>query len=209
MIYSKKKLFIAVMMTAALTTMPKIQPSNVVHADAAIKEGTSVVVKSTELKSKKVIVVPKKQEVSKTSSKTLSRGTVSSSNSNVITATYSGNSSVIAYAYKFIGTPYIYGASGPNAFDCSGFVAYVYRAFGVSLPHYTGSQFGLGSAVSKDALSPGDLVFFNTVGPITHVGIYIGGGQFIHASSGSHRVTISSLSESYYGSRYAGARRVK
>lgn len=207
--YSKKRLFVAVMMTAALTTMPKIQPSNVVHADATIKEGTSVVVKSTELKSKKVIVVPKKVEAPKTSSKSLSRGAASSSSSNVITATYNGNSSVIAYAYNFIGKPYVWGASGPNAFDCSGFVAYVYSSFGVSLPHYTGAQFGVGQSVSQDALSPGDLVFFNTYGPVSHVGIYIGGGQFIHASSGSHRVTTSSLSESYYASRYAGARRVK
>lgn len=66
----------------------------------------------------------------------------------------------------------------------------------------------MGQAVSKENLLPGDLVFFNTYGDISHVGIYIGGGQFIHASSGSGKVTISQLSGSYYTSRYAGARRI-
>lgn len=96
---------------------------------------------------------------------------------------------------------------GPNAFDCSGFTSYVYRHFGVSLPRTASSQFSVGSAVSRNNLAPGDLVFFNTVGYLGHVGLYIGGGDFIHAAS-SGRVKISSLSEGYYRTRYAGARRV-
>ncbi len=105
-----------------------------------------------------------------------------------------------------MGRPYVYGASGPKAFDCSGFTAYVYSNFGVSLPHYTVSQMQVGQGVDKGNLQQGDLVFFNTAGYVSHVGIYIGGGQFIHASSGSGKITVSSLSDSYYESRYVGAR---
>ena len=217
---SLKKRVLLAFIAAALVTFPKMTSANLVHADASIKDGKSVVVKSTDIKINKVLVVPKKPEVAKSTTKTLSRGNSKSSSTKStnnavkssdygITATYSGNSSVVAYAYKFMGRPYVWGASGPNAFDCSGFVAYVYQAFGVSLPHYTGSQYASGTKVSQSALSPGDLVFFNTYSSISHVGIYIGGGQFIHASSGSARVTVSSLSESYYASRFAGAVRVK
>lgn len=168
-------------------------------ADAALKDPQlGVVVKSAEVNTGKVIVVPKKQEARNSTGvnvPTLNRGG-------------SGRTDVISYAYNFIGIPYVWGANGPGAFDCSGFTAYVYRKFGISLPHYTGSQFAMGSSVSKSSLAAGDLVFFNTVGPIAHVGIYIGAGKFVHASSGSHRVTVSSLNESYYSSKYAGARRI-
>ncbi|MBV1817213.1 C40 family peptidase [Bacteroidales bacterium MSK.15.36] len=107
-----------------------------------------------------------------------------------------------------MGKPYVWGASGPSSFDCSGFTSYVYKNFGIYLDHYTGSQYSVGKPVNKSELVPGDLVFFNTTGNISHVGIYTGGGQFIHASSGSGKVTVSNLSGSYYVSRYAGARRM-
>lgn len=168
-------------------------------ADVALKNtNPGVVVKSVEVNTKKVITVPKKEVVKNSAGvnvPTLNRGG-------------SGRTDIISYAYKFMGVPYVWGASGPGAFDCSGFTAYVYRAYGVSLPHYTGSQFAMGSSVSRANLSAGDLVFFNTVGSISHVGIYIGGGTFIHASSGSGRITVSNLNESYYSSKYAGARRI-
>lgn len=174
---------------------------NPAKADAKINnaKNTTTVVRAASVKTDKVIIVPKKADTSKNtvknSKKSLSRGS-------------SGRSDVVSYSYKFLGKPYVWGASGPSSFDCSGFTAYVYNAFGVSLAHYTGSQFQVGQAVSKENLLPGDLVFFNTYGDISHVGIYIGGGQFIHASSGSGKVTISQLSGSYYTSRYAGARRI-
>ncbi|WP_027624983.1 C40 family peptidase [Clostridium lundense] len=171
---------------------------NHVKADATIKNSnTKTVVRSASVKTDKVIVTPKKTNDSSASkSKTsVSRGS-------------SGRSDIVSYSYKFLGKPYVWGASGPSSFDCSGFTAYVYSSFGVSLDHYTGSQFGVGQSVSKDNLLPGDLVFFNTYESVSHVGIYIGGGQFIHASSGSGKVTISELSGSYYSSRYAGARRI-
>lgn len=211
--FSKHKLCLAVLMAAAITVTPKIN-TKVVKADAAIQNGKAVVVRSTDFNSGKVLKVPEKPKVVKTgSSKTLSRGgsgSVSSYNESSDSIPAPSNAEgVVAYAFKFMGAPYVWGASGPRAFDCSGFTAYVYSAFGVSLGHFTGSQFGSGCAVSKSQLAPGDLVFFNTYSSVSHVGIYIGGGQFIHASSGSGVVTVSNLSESYYASRYAGARRVK
>jgi cell wall-associated NlpC family hydrolase len=82
---------------------------------------------------------------------------------------------------------------------------YVYAQVGVSLPHYTGAQWNAGVPVSRSDLQPGDLVFFDGLG---HVGIYIGGGQFIHAPHTGDVVKISSLSESWYSSTYVGARRI-
>jgi peptidoglycan DL-endopeptidase CwlO len=112
---------------------------------------------------------------------------------------------VVGVAMHYLGTPYVYGGSSPGGFDCSGFVMYVYAQMGVSLPHYTGAQWGYGVSVSRDALQPGDLVFFDGLG---HVGIYIGGGQFIHAPHTGDVVKISSLSESWYAATYDGARRI-
>lgn len=192
---------------------------NIVKADAAIQSQQGVVLRTANFTTKKVLKVPAKPKStsSSSSSKSSKRGSLSrggnanSSSSSYYSApaSYTGASSVVSYAYQFLGRPYVYGASGPRAFDCSGFTAYVYSAFGVYLPHFTVSQSQLGRAVSRGNLSPGDLVFFNTAGYISHVGIYIGGGQFIHASSGSGRITISSLSDSYYAARYVCARRVK
>lgn len=120
-------------------------------------------------------------------------------------------SSVVAYAQQYLGTPYAYGGTGPGGFDCSGFTMYVYAHFGVSLAHGATPQMNSGYAVSRGNLQPGDLVFFfgtyNTSSAASHVGIYVGNGQFIHASS-SQGVIISSLSETYYANRYLGACRV-
>jgi cell wall-associated NlpC family hydrolase len=82
---------------------------------------------------------------------------------------------------------------------------YVYSQVGVSLPHYAAAQFGYGAPVSRDQLQPGDLVFFDG---LTHVGIYIGGGQFVHAPHTGDVVKISSLSEDWYSQTYDGARRL-
>jgi len=112
---------------------------------------------------------------------------------------------VVGIAMRYLGTPYVWGGSGPGGFDCSGLVAYVYSQVGVSLPHYTGAQWNVGVPVSRSDLQPGDLVFFDGLG---HVGIYVGGGQFIHAPHSGDVVKISSLGESWYSSTYVGARRV-
>ena len=118
-------------------------------------------------------------------------------------------SEIIANAKKHIGTPYHWGGSQPGGFDCSGFTSYVMRQSGISLPRSTTDQYKLGSYVEKSDLKPGDLVFMaNTYrSGISHVGIYVGNGCFIHASS-SRGITIDDLSESYYVNHYYGSRRV-
>lgn len=125
----------------------------------------------------------------------------------------STGSSIVALAKQFLGCPYVYGASGPNAFDCSGFTSYVYRQVGISIPHGATSQYRGGTPVSRENVQPGDLVFIADPAycagyPISHVGIYIGNGQFIHASSNrGEGVTISNIFTGHYGTYYAGARR--
>ncbi len=118
--------------------------------------------------------------------------------------------SILVSAYSLEGTPYSYGATGPRSFDCSGFVQYVYKANGITLPRIACDQANVGTTISKSDLMPGDLVFFGYYGSssIHHVGIYLGNNQFIHASSGSGRVITSSLSSSYYASNYKWAKRV-
>ena len=116
-------------------------------------------------------------------------------------ATHGG---VVGIAMRYLGVPYVWGGSSPRGFDCSGFTMYVYAQIGVSLPHYTGSQYAMGTAVSRDQLQPGDLVFFDGLG---HEGIYIGGNQFIHAPHTGDVVKISSIS-GWYASTYVGARRL-
>ena len=112
---------------------------------------------------------------------------------------------VVDIALQYLGVPYVWGGASPSGFDCSGLVVYVYGQLGISLPHYTGSLWQLGSAVSRDELQAGDLVFFNGLG---HMGIYMGGGQFVHAPHTGDVVKISSLSDSWYASTYVGARRI-
>ena len=111
---------------------------------------------------------------------------------------------VVGIAMQYLGIPYVYGGSSPSGFDCSGFVMYVFGQVGVSLPHNAAAQYGYGMPVSQGQLQPGDLVFFNGLG---HVGIYIGGGQFIHSPHTGDVVKISSLS-GWYSSTWVGARRL-
>lgn len=116
---------------------------------------------------------------------------------------------IVADAKKYLGTPYVWGGSTPKGFDCSGFVQYVMKQNGISLPRTTTEQYKVGTYVAKSDLQPGDLVFLQNTyrAGISHVGIYIGDGKMIHASS-SKGVVSSSLSTSYYTQHYYGARRV-
>jgi cell wall-associated NlpC family hydrolase len=111
----------------------------------------------------------------------------------------------VGVAMQYLGTPYVWGGSSPGGFDCSGFVMYVYAQVGVYLPHHAADQYNYGTPVSRDALEPGDLVFFDGLG---HVGIYIGGGQFVHSPHTGDVVKISSLDDSWYAATYVGARRL-
>ena len=115
--------------------------------------------------------------------------------------------SVVETAKSYIGSSYVYGGSGPSSFDCSGFTSYVYKQYGVSLNRTAAGQYSNGTAVSKDELQPGDLVMFGKSG-INHVGIYIGGGQMVHAANPSRGVTTDTINSGYYYNNYVGARRV-
>lgn len=112
-------------------------------------------------------------------------------------------------ALSLRGAPYKNGGIDPNGFDCSGFVRYVYTQHGVPMPREVREQFKIGKTVDRSRLEPGDLVFFSTVAPgASHVGIMIGGDQFVHAPSERGVVRVESLSQQYWGSRYIGAKRV-
>lgn len=120
----------------------------------------------------------------------------------------SKNDDVVNCAYKLIGKPYVYGAAGPNEFDCSGLTQYVYKSTGQNISRTTYTQVKEGIEVRKKDLKPGDLVFFNTSSYMSHVGIYVGNGLFIHAPRSGKPVTVSSLNEGYYCERFATARRI-
>ena len=117
---------------------------------------------------------------------------------------------VVNYALSFLGAPYVYGGNGPSCFDCSGFTNYVYRHFGYILNRGASSQLQNGTAVSKSELQPGDIVFFryNTSYPASHCGIYIGNGQFVHASTNRYQVQIDQLMTGHYANVYIAARRI-
>lgn len=170
-----------------------------VKADTVVNVNKNKKIYSANLKVDKNIKVPLKKVYVKTNTYSRSGYYITYKNKREL---------IVSYAYKFLGRPYVWGGSGPSVFDCSGFTAYVYKILGITLPHYTVSQASLGVHVSRDNLKPGDLVFFNTSSRLSHVGIYVGNGKFIQASSGSNKVIVSSLYQSYYNSRYAGARRI-
>jgi cell wall-associated NlpC family hydrolase len=112
----------------------------------------------------------------------------------------------VQFARRLVGVPYRYGGDSPGSgFDCSGFVRYVYAHFGLRLPHSSYADFGLGRRVERRALRPGDLVFFDGV---SHVGMYVGGGRFIHAPHTGTSVQVTSLREPWYRASYDGARRL-
>lgn len=116
---------------------------------------------------------------------------------------------IVDTAKQYLGVPYVWGGSTPRGFDCSGLVQYVFKAHGISLPRTTKEQWTVGASISKSQLQIGDLVFFAntyTTG-VSHVGIYVGNNQFIHASS-SKGVIISSLSNTYWAAHYYGCRSI-
>jgi peptidoglycan DL-endopeptidase CwlO len=117
--------------------------------------------------------------------------------------------SISSTALSLRGTPYRNGGVDPSGFDCSGFVQYVFEQHGVVMPRDTRRQFEVGAEVDPAALAPGDLVFFTTVAPgASHVGIVVGGDQFVHAPNSNGVVRVDHLSSQYWSSRFLGAKRV-
>jgi len=166
------------------------------NADTTLTPNKGITLKTSELKTTKVIKAPSDTATTSDSGDTASRGAVSK------------GTEIANYAYRFLGKPYVYGATGPNSFDCSGLTQYVYHKFGVEISRTTYTQVGEGTKVNRSDLRAGDLVFFNTEGSISHVGIYVGNGEFIHAPRTGKPVMVSSLSDGYYSQKYSTARRI-
>lgn len=157
-----------------------------------------------------------KRLLSESATQTTSRGDNVRENvqttSNTANVNMSKGEEAVEYAKTYLGCKYVYGASGPSTFDCSGFTMYVFKKYGITLSHSATAQSKVGTYVAKEDLQPGDLVFFTdyeTGNGIGHCGIYIGDGNFIHASSGTgYCVKISTLASGSYYNRYETARRV-
>ena len=123
--------------------------------------------------------------------------------------TPSTGSAVADLARSLVGTPYRTGGATPAGFDCSGLVEYVFARNGVAVPRTVAEQYRVGRHVRREDLEPGDLVFFRTVSNgASHVGVSLGGDDFVHAPSGSGEVRVAHLSATYWSTRYLGARRV-
>ncbi len=118
---------------------------------------------------------------------------------------------IITLAAQYLGCRYSYGSNGPSSFDCSGFTSYVYKQFGITLNRSAAGQTQNGTYVSRSELQAGDLVLFRHSGSskaATHVGIYVGGGQFIHASTNDYQVRYDNLDSAYYSGIFIGGRHV-
>ena len=148
------------------------------------------------------IIEAEEAEEAEEAAKAAAQQQISSPNRGEITsgtASSASGNAIVSYAYNFIGTPYVYGATGPDTFDCSGFTSYVYaNAAGINITRTTYSQMGVGTPVSYDELQAGDLVF--TYGG-DHVGIYVGGGQYIHAPQPGDRVKVGNITSFYCARR--------
>ncbi len=135
---------------------------------------------------------------------------ISSSSSSYKAPVSSRGNGIVDTAYSYMGVPYVWGGTTPYGFDCSGFAQRVYADNGISILRTADAQFTEGIAVGRNELQPGDMVFFTTYTyGASHVGIYIGNSQFIHASSGAGEVTINSLDDYYYNERFLGGRRIQ
>ena len=115
---------------------------------------------------------------------------------------------IVALAKTFMGVPYVFGGTTPSGFDCSGFLQYVFKQYGINIPRLADEQYLLGKAVKTSQLSPGDLVFFSTYLPgASHCGFYVGDGKFLHTSS-SKGVRIDSLDSEYWKPRFLGGKKI-
>jgi cell wall-associated NlpC family hydrolase len=156
-------------------------------------------------------VVPTDEAATEVSAYRRNRNNRRGDNTNNNATTGGAGQSLVNFASGYLGYPYVYAGAGPSGFDCSGFTMYVVQnTLGMDISHSVPTQYSMGTPVSRNQLQPGDLVFFeNTFQPgLSHVGIYIGGGQFIHSENESTGVVISDLNSDYYSSHYYGAVRL-
>lgn len=155
------------------------------------------------------LVSSEKTEVTSRSSSTSRANPISEEKSASLIESANGNA-VAEYAKQYIGYNYVYGGSGPTSFDCSGFTMFIFKKFGISLPHNAVTQSNYGVYVSKENLVPGDLVIFNDYSntSIGHSAIYIGNGKIVHAANSSRGVTTDTILSGYYNIRFVEGRRL-
>ena len=178
-----------------------------------LSKGTAVTVHSTSNGWSKITANGIEGYVSSQYLSSTKPSTGSSNSSSSSSSTSSSVNAVLNLAAKQLGKPYVWGAQGPSSFDCSGLTYYIYKnAAGITLPRVSSDQSRYGTTVSKSNLKAGDLVFFDTSGPnngaVSHVGIYVGNGQMIHASSSSSKIVQVSIETSYWKNAYVTAKRV-
>ena len=178
-----------------------------------LSKGTAVTVHSTSNGWSKITANGVEGYVSSEYLSSTKPSTGSSDSSNSSGSTSSSVNAVLNLAAKQLGKPYVWGAQGPSSFDCSGLTYYVYKnAAGITLPRTSSEQSKYGTTVSKSNLKAGDLVFFDTSGSnngaVSHVGIYVGNGEMIHASSSKEKIVQVSIETSYWNNAYVRAKRV-
>lgn len=198
-------------------TQPAPKPRETEHPEEH-KTAATVIAKAEDSETERKIEVPEDKGADKpaaaptTSHKEIRRADASElkkTHPGLISRIISATKGLIGRAVSWLGTRYIWGGITPKGVDCSGLTRLLYLTEGIDLPHSARLQFKLGQAVVRAALLPGDLVFFNTRGPISHVGMYIGNEKFIHAANPRRGVRVDSLRSNYYNKRFAGARRYK
>lgn len=188
--------------SASVPQITESTPSESVTLVDKSTQPTNVVEKKSQ--SSNVAQIAKKEQTVASNPKPVQ---VASEPKQQVSRSSNSSSTLVSNALSLKGVPYVYGGTSRSGFDCSGYTQYVFKGSGISLPRTSSAQFNAGTSVQKSELQTGDLVFFTTYakGP-SHVGIYVGGGNFIHASNSGVRVT--SLNDGYYANRYVGARRV-
>ncbi len=202
--------------TSAASVDVKLLPSEESETVTKLANGINCKIISGGTKWTKIIVTAtnelgyvKTSEVALNVPKAQAKKTTASNSSKTAQAPASGNgSALLNQAAKYIGTRYVYGGTSPSGFDCSGLVQYSLRKLGVSIGRSSRDQYRSGVAVSRSNLQPGDLVFFSRGGSISHVAIYAGNGQVLHAPRAGKRVSYQSLSSLTESLHYVGARRV-
>lgn len=195
--------------TASAASVKKTQVSKTSTAKKKTSTAKTSKAKSTaKTTAKKTASTKAKKTTSTKKSASTSRRTATPSRGGRTTYSPGKAGQVIEYAKNFMGVKYVFGGASSSGFDCSGFTMYVFKSIGVDLPHSATGQSKMGTPVGRDELKLGDLVFFETYKKgISHVGIYVGNGSFIEASS-SRGIAVTSLSSSYYAPRYKGAVRI-